>query len=486
MSYDIFDRTAPAMPKPSKGTEFIKMMLSQASKDMKTVLVPMAIPALAARLTGVKAMYSDNKFYEMCGQMGHLIGPSGIGKAQLTHLIEAIMRQAREHDAMEFKKHEDWQRQVKTKGANKEKPERPETAFWFPPANVTNAAFLQNAMALEKQGGRTQYLNLPEVEMADTMFGGHRQVSQMVRNIYDCQRAGALRATAEGVTGNPVLRVNITFTSTPGAARAFYKKDLTNGFFGRIPFAYIARGERSGKIPRQGRYSDDFLQQLDRYLLRLDNCQGEFIIAQLNRLVDQLAEEMARLADLTDDDMLFELSHRSIFAAWKKGVVLWILNDQEWTPSIGEFVRWFCYYDLWSKVRVFGDLFNGCDEQIDDDDFQRKGPKNMLDNLGASFNEQQLEALRESLGKGKGGSRKQLNNWKTRGFIVYSAQTGLYTKTQEYYDSLKMPVKSKRGRKPKGETIEQQTDGCVQADTSVNSAASQDSASTGELNFPEE
>ena len=269
MKYEIFSSTAPAMPKPTKGTEIVKILLSQASKEMKQVLVPMAIPAVAARLTHVRAIYSDNKIYEMCGQMGHLIGPSGIGKAQLTHLIESIMIPARKHDDQEYEKLYEWQRQTKTKGANKDKPERPELTFWFPPANVTNAAFLQNAMALEKQGGLTQYLNLPEVEMADTMFGGHRQVSQMVRNIYDCQRAGALRATAEGVTGNPVLRVNITFTSTPDAARAFYKKDLTNGFFGRIPFAYIPRGERSGKIPRQGRYSDDFLQQMDHYLLRL-------------------------------------------------------------------------------------------------------------------------------------------------------------------------------------------------------------------------
>jgi len=92
MNYNIFDRVAPTMPSPSKGTEICKLLLSQASKDMRETLVPMAIPALAAHLSDVRFMYSDNKYYELCGQMGHLIGPSGIGKAQLTHLIEAIMR----------------------------------------------------------------------------------------------------------------------------------------------------------------------------------------------------------------------------------------------------------------------------------------------------------------------------------------------------------------------------------------------------------
>ena len=430
MDYNVFSNTAPAMPKPGKGTEICKLLLSQASRDMREPLVPMAIPALAAHLSDVEFMYSDNKYYELCGQMGHLIGPSGIGKAQLTHLIEAIMRSFRDHDEIEYKKLSDWQRQVKTRGANKEKPERPDISFWFPPSDLTNPAFIQNAMALEKLGGRTQYLNLPEVEMADKMCGGHRQVSQTVRNIYDCHRSGALRASAEGVTGNPILRVNITFSSTPNAARAFYKKDLTNGFFGRIPFAYKARGERKGKIPRQGNYSEEFLAKLDQYIVRLDNCKGRFVVKPLNKLADQLAEEMASLADLADDDMLFELSHRSIFSAWKKGATLWILNNQAWTRSIGEFVMWFCYYDLWSKIHVFGDMLKNADEAFDE--LHKVGPKNMLDKLGTSFNAKQLEALRLSLGKSVEGTSHQLSVWKDRGFIEYSAQTGCYSKTLRY------------------------------------------------------
>ena len=205
---------------------------------------------------------------------------------------------------------------------------------------------------------------------------------------------------------------------------------MTTGFFGRIPFAYKARGERLGRIPRQGTYGQDFMEQLDSYLLRLDNCKGAFTVKPLNKIADQLAEEMAKLADLADDDMLWELSHRSIFSAWKKGAVLWILNDQQWARSIGDFVVWFCYYDLWSKVKVFGDMFKGAD--ANEEETQKNGPKNMLDSLDNSFNEQQLEALRLSLGKSKEGTKHQLRVWKNREFITYCAQTGLYTKTQEY------------------------------------------------------
>ena len=430
MTYDIFKRTAPAMPKPGKGTEIVKLLLSQVSKEMQEPLLPMTIPALSAHVADVEFKYCDNKYYELCGQMGHLIGPSGIGKDQLHDLIEAIMRSFHEHDELEYKKLENWQRQKTTKGANKDKPERPEVAIWFPPIDVTSAAFLQNALGLEKQGGRTQYLNLPEVEMVDKMCGGHKQVSMMIRNIYDRKRVGALRATAEGVTGNPLIRANLTFSSIPEVARQFYKRDMINGFFGRIPFSYKARGERKGKIPRKGEFDETFLQELDSYLMRLDNCNGRFVVKPLNKIADQLAEEMARLADLADDDVLFELSHRSIFAAWKKAATLWILNDQTWTRSIGEFMVWFCYYDLWSKVKVFGDMFKGGDAIPEED--QKHGPKNMLDSLPDSFNESQLEALRLEQGKSKDGTKNLLKQWVFRKFITYSAQTGLYTKTDEY------------------------------------------------------
>lgn len=431
MSYDIFSSKAPKMPTVGNGTEFVKLVLSQATKSMQQPLLPMALPAVAAHLCDVEFMYSDNKYYEMCGQMGHLIGNSGVGKAQLTHLIEAIMRDFRVHDEAEYNKLVEWQRRSKTAKANERKPDRPDVALWFPPADVTNAAFLQNAMALEKDGNRTQYINLPEVEMADRMCGGRRQVSQAVRNIYDRERAGALRATIEGVTGNPILRANITFSSTPDAARAFYKRDLTNGFFGRIPFAYKAREPRSGRIPRQGTYSKDFLEQLDRYLRRVDGCKGQFFVKELNKVADNLAEEMAAVADLADDDMLFELSHRSIFAAWKKGAVLWVLNEQVWTRSIGEFVKWFCYYDLWSKVQVFGDMFHKEDESESDG---RRGPRNMLEGLDETFSETQLQALRESLGKSAQGAHHQLEVWVSRGLVVFNPETALYTKTMGYLD----------------------------------------------------
>ena len=362
--------------------------------------------------------------------MANLVAESGGNKGQLTSLVEAICRDFRKHDEEELKKLVEWQKQMKTKSANKEKPARPDVAFWFPPSDVTSAAFLQNAMACESLGARTQYLNMPEVEMADRMCGGHKQISQMLRNIYDRQRAGALRATADGITGNPVLRANLTISSTPFATRRFYKNDLFNGTFGRMVFSYKPRTSRDGRIPRQGKYSDEFYKKLDEYLVKLDICKGRHIIAPLNKLTDTLAADMATLADLTDDDVLWDASKRSLVSAWKAGCILWVLNGQTWTRAMAELVEWLVYRDIWSKMQIFADLLDKDAESVSE--AQRHGPKNMLESLPDTFNIAQLEALRVESGKNKEGSGSQLRQWVFRHFITLDPATGLYTKTDEY------------------------------------------------------
>ena len=418
------------MPSLGKGTECIKILLSQVSKDVREPIVPMLFPILGAHMSGAEFQYPDLSWKEPCGMMANLVAESGGNKGQLSLLVEAICRDFRQHDDVELKKLVEWQKQVKTKGANKEKPARPEVAFWIPPSDVTNPAFLQNAMALEKFGGRTQYINMPEVDMADRMCGGHKQVSQMLRNIYDRQRAGALRATADGVTGNPILRCNLTISSTPFATRKFYKYELFNGTFGRMVFSYKPRSGRDGRIPRQGKYSDEFYKKLDEYLMRLDVCKGRYIIRRLNTLTDKLAQDMATMADLADDDVLFEISHRALVSGWKAGCILWALNNQTWTKPMGELVEWLVYHDIWSKMQIFADLIGKDADTMGE--AHRHGPKNMLDSLPDSFNEKQLEALRMELGKSLEGTNSQLRKWVFRKFITYSAQTGLYTKTDEY------------------------------------------------------
>ena len=430
MKYDISKKSAPAMPNLGKGTECIKILLSQASKVIQEPLVPMFFPVLGAHISGAEFQYPDNSWKEMTGIMANLVAKSGDNKGQLSPIIEAICRDFRQHDKAEEDKYREWQRLSKTEPSNKKKTAEPQLAYLFPPVDTTKAAFIKNAIALEAQGGKTQYFNLPEVEMADQLCGGHKNVSLMLRNIYDRARAGALRATADGITGNPTIRACFTISSNPDSTRKFYKYELTNGTFGRMVFSYKPRGERKGRIPRIGKFPEEFYQQLDEYLARLDLCKGRFIIRPLNKLTDRLAEDMASLADLTDDDVLFEMSHRALVSAWKAGCILWVLNNQVWTKSMSEMVEWLVYHDIWSKMQLFGDLLGSDADQLSE--AQRRGPRNMLESLPNTFNEAQLEALRVEMGKNSQGTKDQLYHWVVRGFITYSAQTGLYSKTANY------------------------------------------------------
>ena len=433
MNYNILNNKAPRVPSLGRGTECIKLLLSQASEDMIEPLIPMLFPVLGAHISNTEFLFPDQSWKQPCGMMANLVAESGGNKGQLTALVEAICRKFREHDDGEIKKLVEWQREMKTRGANKEKPARPDAAFYFPPSDVTNPAFLQNAMALEVQGGRTQFINMPEVEMADRMCGGHKQVSQMLRNIYDRQRSGALRASADGVTGNPLLRVNLTISSTPYATRKFYRYDLFNGTFGRMVFSYKPRANRDGRIPRQGKYDERFYKRLQGYLSRLEEAEGQFVIHPLNKLVDQMAEDMACLADLADDDVLWDVSKRSLVSAWKAGCILWILNNRTWWPAMSNLVEWLVYHDIWSKMQLFGDMLSKGEKKLRE--AQKPGAKNMLESLPDSFNLAQLEALRASMDKGSEGAKNQLSQWTYRKLITHDPLTGLYTKTEKYLAS---------------------------------------------------
>ena len=397
---------------------------------MQEPIVPMFFPVLGAHISGAEFQYPDNSWKEMTGMMTNLVAHSGDNKGQFSELTKAICRDFRQHDEEEEQKILEWQKQKQTEPDNKKKSARPDVFFRFPPSNTTNAAFIQNALALEAHSGLTQYFNLPEVEMADRLCGGHKQVSVLLRNVYDRDRAGALRATADGITGNPVIRACFTISSNPDSTRKFYKYELTNGTFGRMVFSYKPRGERKGVIPRLGKFPDEFYQKLDEYLARLDLCKGRYIIKPLNKLADMLAEDMAKLADLVDDDLLFEISHRALVSAWKAGCIMWALNNQTWTRAMGDIVEWLVYHDIWSKMQLFADMLGTDADQLSE--AQRRGPKNMLDGLPNDFNEKQLEALRMQLGKSKEGTNGQLRQWVFRKFITYSNQTGMYTKTEEY------------------------------------------------------
>jgi hypothetical protein len=251
--------------------------------------------------------------------------------------------------------------------------------------------------------------------------------------MFDRQIYQALRATVDGITGSALLRTNITMSATPPSCREFFKSNLFDGTLGRVVLSYKQRADRDGRIPRIGKFSDEFYEQLDQYLQRLTIVKGRYVIRPLNKLIERLAVEMAELADLTDSDCLHDMGKRSLISAFKAGCILWALNNQIWTRAMSDTVEFLVWNDTWSKWQVLGDMLLK-DGTLGTTDTEKKGPANMLDSIeGTSFSEQQLDALRQSLGKPIGtDTKRQLRVWSARGFITYSNQTGLYTITEEY------------------------------------------------------
>lgn len=429
--YDIIKQTAPEMPNLGRGLETFRLLLSQTSREMHAPLLPMLFPILGTKISQAEFQYPSGQWLEMCGQQAALIADSAGNKGQLGLLVEACNRDFREQDAEELKKYLQYQKTFKKRSQSKERPEEVFPLLRFLPADCSKPGYLKAQMACQEHGGLTAYIDLKEIEQLDNLCGSHKQVTQMLRLMWDREVYNALRATVDGITGSALLRTNLTISTTPVRARQFFKHNLFDGTLGRVVFSYKARGNREGKIPRIGKFAKEFYQQLDEYLARLDLCKGRYIIRPLNKLVERLANDMAELGDLTDNDCLWDMSKRSLISAWKAGCIMWALNNMTWSRTMADVVEYLVWHDMWSKYQVLGDMLKDGDTSTAE--AAKAVPANMLDDIkGDMFNEQQLEVLRESCGKSKEGTKRQLRVWVHRGLITYSAQTGLYTKTEAY------------------------------------------------------
>ena len=436
MLYDITKSTAPQMPNlNSKGLEAIKLLLSQTSKDMHAPLLPMLFPVLGSKVAGADAefLYPSGQWFELCGMLAALVADSGNNKGQLGLLVEAIKRDERLSDQAEIKKYLEYQKTYKKRSQSKDRPDAPDLCLRCLPSDATRPGYLKAQMAAEAHGGYTTYIDLPEIDGLNGLCGGHKQVTHLLRLMFDRQIYQALRATVDGITGSALLRTNITMSATPLSCREFFKANLFDGTLGRVVFSFKPRADREGRIPRIGKFDDEFYERLAQYLTRLSIVKGRYVIHPLNKLIERLAVEMAELADLTDSDCLHDMGKRSLISAFKAGCIMWALNNQTWTRAMGDVVEWLVWHDTWSKWQVLGDmLLKGGTPGTTDT--EKKGPANMLDSIqGTTFSEQQLDALRQSLGKPVGtDTKRQLRVWTQRGLITYSDQTGLYSKTEEY------------------------------------------------------
>lgn len=408
---------APRLPESLP--KLLTLATQNVPEHMKPAIINSIFPALGSLMHKVGFRYPDNVYHEphfMCG----MVGPMSLGKGAINPVIETIIHSLREHDRESNRKLNEWKTQCKTAGANKQKPARPEdAAILAPEPDMTNPALIQLLMDAEADGNRFLYTNIPEIDLLDQCCGSHKKVTKIIRLSYDLSRLGAQRATADGISGNPTLRWNFNFSCVEQKAQQFFRDSLLDGTLSRIGISYIQRPkERSGIIPKQGIYDDNYTRQMDAYLVRLQSATGEIPCPQANKTIQRLSMEMAEIACLSDDENFEALSYRAMVICWLKGCVLFVANGYKWTSNIADFMRWSLYYDLWSKLALFAPKLRESQGTVDTSKTRQNGPANMLEKLSDVFSISDLEDLRDKEGKSREGTRRQLNQWKFRGYIT--------------------------------------------------------------------
>ncbi len=415
-------------PLPSSLPPLIALLTRNVPEAMKPAVAHAVFPPLGAHLGGVKFRYIDNVEREatfMCV----LLAKMSSGKSAVNKPIELIMKDIVERDALNRLREQEWKASLSTKGANKEKPKRPEgLCIQMLVPDMTNAAFVQR---LADAQGKFLYTQMDELELLNNLKTSARgnQVSQIIRLAFDQGLYGQERVGAASVTAMVPIRWNWNASATIERGRQFFRTALTDGTLSRLNFCTIPP-QRMGEIPVYGTYNAEYEAELKPYIDRLNAASGLVECAKAEALARALLKESAEVVMLTDDEVYEMLSHRANVIAYLKAMTLYIAHGYKWSKTIEEFVRWSKEYDLWCKMHFYGKRMQ---EEVEKEIIRTTpGRANMLEMLPERFTRQQLEEVRVRLGKERDAAH-QLSKWKKRGYVVVDqVDTDLYIKSEKY------------------------------------------------------
>ena len=428
--------TPPAMPK--RLPPLIKLLVSRTPKIYQPAVAHAVFPALGAHLWKTHFRYIDNVLHEAT-LMNVLMGETGAGKNCISEPINHILKDIRQRDMDNLRREKEWKREMQTKGANKDKRQRPEgLVIQEIDPDMTNAAFV---MRLAEAEERFLYTKMNEIDQFDALKTNankkaHFQIMCLAfdpGNVY-----GQTRVGTSSVSDRVCIRFNWNASTTIRKGQAYFRSVLTDGPISRINFCMIPRREIGSEMPVYGTYGADFEEELRPYIERLDKARGVVECRQASNLAKKLVEECAEFARLSQNRVYENLSFRANVIAFLKAMVLYVAHGEKWDKSMEDFVRWSLQYDLWCKMRFFGRAIEAQEES--DESTQSKGPQNLLDLLPEIFTREEASAMRQRIGIRNDSLSQMLNNWKQRNYIeVYGEEVKRsevsrqrYIKTEEY------------------------------------------------------
>ena len=405
-------------PLPKRLPALIKLLVSRTPDVYKAAVAHAVFPALGAHLHRVRFKYIDNVEHEAT-LMNVLMAGTGAGKDCISEPINRIMADIRRRDEDNLRREREWKNEVTSKGANKDKRQRPEgLVIQEIDADMTNPAFV---MRMAEADGHFLYTKLNEIDQFDALRGSGRggQQFQIMCLAFDPgNRYGQTRVGVQSVTEKVTIRFNWNASTTIQKGKRYFSRVLTDGPISRINFCTIPEREIGADMPVYGTYDAAFDEELRPYIENLVKAQGLIDCPQAYKLAQTLKEECADFARLSQSRVYENLSFRANVIAYLKACVLFVANGCQWDKTFEEFIRWSLQYDLACKMEFFGADIEEANQQGVVRDRQLPGRRNLLELLPDEFTFQDAVQVRQREGLDAQGTSNMLRQWKYRRYVT--------------------------------------------------------------------
>ena len=408
------DEEYPAPPPmPKKLPKLVELLISRTPEIYQPAVACAIFPPLATHLWKTRFRYIDNVEHEATLSSVLLAG-TGAGKSCVQKPIDFIMEDIRKRDQENLKREKEWKDEMMRKGANKDKRKRPENLIIQEiDADMTNPAFVMRTAEAKEH---FLYTSLNEIDQFDALRGTGMQQFRIMCLAFDPgNQYGQTRVGTQSVTERVTIRFNWNASTTIQKGIKYFKRVLTDGPISRINFCTIPERDIGEDIPVYGTYDEEFRNALKPYIDHLCMATGLVECKEAFELAKVLKDENAEFSRLSQDRVYENLSFRANVIGYLKACVLYVANGYRWEPEIEDFVRWSERYDLYCKMRFFGDAIKKA--EIEGEQESRRGPSSILGLLPEEFNYQQVENLRVENKMNANGTMKMLNNWLYRGYI---------------------------------------------------------------------
>ena len=416
-------------PMPKKLPKLVELLISKTPEIYQPAVAHAIFPSLATHLWRTRFRYIDNVEHEAT-LMTCLLAGTGAGKSCVQKPIDFIMEDIRKRDQENLKREKEWKDEMMRKGANKDKRKRPENLIIQEiDADMTNPAFVMRTAEAKEH---FLYTSLNEIDQFDALKGsGYQQFRIMCLAFDPGNLYGQTRVGTQSVTERVTIRFNWNASTTIHKGIRYFKRVLTDGPVSRINFCTIPERDIGEDIPVYGTYDEDFRNSLKPYIDNLCMASGLVECKEAFHLAEVLKDENAEFSRLSQDRVYENLSFRANVIGYLKACVLYVANGYQWEPEIEDFIRWSERYDLYCKMRFFGDAIKKAER--DGDQESKKGPASILAFLPDKFSYQQVESLRLKNDMNAKGTAKMLRNWLHRGYIEKEESDSV---TQKLSDSV--------------------------------------------------